>query len=69
MSLKAFHIFFIALASLMTLGCGVWALRMYSAPEPRAWQLWFGIGALLVSCSLMIYGRSFLKKTKNVSYL
>jgi hypothetical protein len=69
MSLKAFHIFFIALASLMTLGCGVWALKTYSSPEPEAWQLWFGVGALLISVSLMVYGRNFLKKMKNVSYL
>jgi len=69
MSLKAFHIFFISLASLMSLGCGVWALNTYFSPEPRSWQLWFGIGALLTSASLMIYGRSFLKKMKNVSYL
>lgn len=69
MSLKAFHIFFIALASLMTLGCGVWALKSYFSPDPRAWQLWFGIGAVLASVSLMAYGRSFLKKMKHVSYL
>lgn len=69
MSLKAFHIFFICLVSLMTLGCGVWALKTYFSPEPRAWQLWFGIGSLLISVSLMAYGRSFLKKTKGMSYL
>lgn len=69
MSLKAFHIFFISLASLMTLCCGIWALKTYFSPEPRTWQLWFGIGSLLVSVSLMIYGRSFIKKTKNLSYL
>jgi hypothetical protein len=69
MSLKAFHIFFISLASLMTLACGVWALKTYFSPDPRAWQLWFGLGALLISVSLMIYGCRFVKKTKNLSYL
>jgi hypothetical protein len=69
MSLKAFHIFFISLASLMTLGCGVWALKTYFSPDPRPWQLWFGLGALLVSVALMVYGRNFLKKMKGVSYL
>ena len=69
MSLKAFHIFFISLASLMTLGCGVWGLNNYFSPDPRPWQLWFGIGALLASVALVIYGRSFLKKMKGVSYL
>lgn len=69
MSLKAFHIFFISLATLMSLACGVWALKAYGAEDSRAWQLWFGIGALLVSVSLVVYGRSFLKKMKGVSYL
>jgi len=69
MSLKAFHIFFVSLASLMTLGCGIWALKTYSSPEPEAWQLWFGIGSLAISVALMIYGRSFIKKTKGMSYL
>jgi hypothetical protein len=69
MSLKAFHIFFVSLASLMTLCCGVWALKTYFSPEPQAWQLWFGIGCLLTSVGLMIYGRSFIRKTKGMSYL
>ena len=69
MSLKAFHIFFISLASLMTLGCGVWELKSYCSPAPRPWQLWFGIGALVISAGLMVYGRNFLKKMKGVSYL
>jgi len=69
MSLKAFHIFFISLASLMTLGCGIWGLKTYFSPERVPWQLWFGVGSLLVSLSLMIYGRRFVKKMKHVSYL
>ena len=69
MSLKAFHIFFISLASLMALLGGAWALKTYFSPEPHAWQLWFGVGSLLISVSLMFYGRNFLKKMKDVSYL
>jgi hypothetical protein len=69
MSLKAFHIFFISLVSLMTMGCGVWALKAYFSPEPRPWQLWLGIVSVLASIGLMIYGRNFLKKMKGVSYL
>jgi hypothetical protein len=69
MSLKAFHIFFIGLAALMTLLCGVWALKENATPDAQPWQLWFGVGSLVVSVALMIYGRSFIKKTKGVSYL
>lgn len=69
MSLKAFHIFFIALATLMSLACGVWALKASGAEDARPGQLWFGLGALLVSAGLVVYGRSFLKKMKGVSYL
>ena len=36
MSLKAFHIFFIALATLMSLACGVWALKAYGALIEKA---------------------------------
>ena len=69
MSLKAFHIFFIGLASLMSLGCGVWGFRQYSSPDPRSWHLWFGVGGVLLFVALVIYGWSFLKKMKGVSYL
>jgi hypothetical protein len=69
MSLKAFHIFFIGLASLMTLSMGGWALNSYFSPDPRAWQLWFGLGGVCIGIALLIYGRSFLKKMKGVSYL
>lgn len=69
MSLKAFHIFFIGLASLMTLSMGGWALNSYFSPDARAWQLWFGLGGVFIGIALLIYGRSFLKKMKGVSYL
>lgn len=69
MSLKAFHITFITLASAVSAGCAVWAFKMQRTPEAQTWQLWFGIGAALLSLALVIYGRSFLKKMKHVSYL
>jgi len=69
MSLKAFHIFFITMASVLCAGCAVWAFKMYGSPDARAWQLWFGIGGGLLSLALMVYCRNFIKKNKNVSYL
>lgn len=69
MSLKAFHIFFITLASAMSAGCAVWAFKVFNSVEARPWQLWFSIGAALVAVALLVYGVSFLKKMKHVSYL
>jgi divalent metal cation (Fe/Co/Zn/Cd) transporter len=69
MSLKAFHIFFITLASLMSAGCAVWAFKEHASPESQPWQLWFGIGGVVIMMALLVYGYSFLKKTKNLSYL
>lgn len=69
MSLKAFHIFFIGLATFMSLACGIWSLKTYGGEDARPWQLWFGVGALIISLGLVLYGRSFLKKMKGVSYL
>lgn len=69
MSLKAFHITFITLASAVSAGCAVWAFKLHGTPEAQPWQMWFGGGAALVSLALVIYGRSFLKKMKHVSYL
>lgn len=69
MSLKAFHIFFVTIASAVSTGCAVWAFKAYGSPDSRPWQLWFGIGGLLIALALLVYGYSFLKKMKNVSYL
>ena len=69
MSLKAFHLFFITVASVVSAGCAVWAFKAHASADSHAWQLWFGIGGVVLSAALMIYARNFLKKTKNVSYL
>jgi hypothetical protein len=68
-SLKAFHIFFITVSSAMAFGCGAWSLKSYSTPDGRTRDLLFGIGSLLASVALIVYGRYFLKKLKKVSYL
>ena len=69
MSLKAFHVIFITVASAMAFGCGVWGIKNYFSPDGRLIELIFGIGAILVGVALIIYERYFLKKLKNVSYL
>ena len=69
MSLKAFHIFFITVSSAFTVGFGAWSLKNYFSTEGVASDLGYGIGSLLAGVALLVYGKYFLKKLKNVSYL
>lgn len=64
MSLKAFHIFFIALATLIVAGFGLWALG--PANTGGSWMGWL---ALALAVALPFYGRWFLAKTQEVSFL
>ena len=69
MSLKAFHIFFVTISSALAFGFGGWSLKNYFGGEHAGLDLAMGIGSLLVGIALVVYGRYFLKKLKNVSYL
>jgi ABC-type phosphate transport system permease subunit len=68
MSLKAFHIVFVAASILLAFGFGIWSLLSYKE-ENRTLDLVFGIGSLLAGVALVIYGRFVLRKLKNISYL
>jgi hypothetical protein len=59
MSLKAFHIFFIALSIILSIGCAVWAFAVGIEPI-------FGIASAVVAVLLIIYGGYFLKKAKSI---
>lgn len=68
MSLKAFHIAFVSIATLFAFWFGLWALRDYRGGGET--------GSLVVAVScwvgcvvLVWYGRWFLRKLKGVSYL
>jgi hypothetical protein len=69
MSLKAFHIFFITASSALAFGFGAWEVKGFFSPEGRGVDLAFGIASFLVGVGLILYGRYFLKKLKNVGYL
>lgn len=69
MSLKAFHIFFVIVSTLMSGFVGVWALRQALHTSDGAGFFVLGVGALLAAVALPIYGVWFLKKMKDVSYL
>ena len=69
MSLKAFHIVFITVSSALALGCGVWLLVSGFSAGGTKTDIFFGISSLVGAAALIFYGRYFLKKLKNVSYL
>ena len=68
MSLKAFHIFFIAVSTLLCVGFGAWAIRDFSQ-SGNGLHVALGVGAILASGLLVRYGVWFLRKLKNESYL
>lgn len=65
MSLKYFHLLFIALSSLMAVGVGIWAIDAWQANG--AWR-WLGLAALMfVSAgALASYGNRFLQKVRKL---
>ena len=59
MSLKTFHIFFIALSILLSAGCAVWAFI-------NGIETVFGVTFAVVAVALVVYGGFFLKKSKGI---
>jgi hypothetical protein len=59
MSLKSFHIFFIALSVLLSTGCAVWAFA--NGVEPV-----IGISAVVIAAGLVCYGIAFLRKSRTI---
>ena len=68
MSLKAFHIFFIVVSTLLCVGLGVWAVNDFG--QSGSWvHLALGVGSFIGGISLVCYGIWFLRKLKGVGYL
>ena len=61
MSLKAFHLIFVTLLTALSFGCAGWAFQLG--------QLFWGVAGVASGIFVLIYGRYFLRKLKNVSYL
>ena len=59
MSLKAFHIFFIVLAVLLSAGCAAWGFASGMAPA-------FGLTCSGLAAALLIYGVWFVKKSRKL---
>lgn len=67
MSLKAFHVVFITSAFLLAVFLGGWCLYEFSRGG-RMVDLLLGLLSLAGSVGLIVYGRYFLKKLKNIDY-
>ncbi len=68
MSLKAFHIVFIAVSTVLCFGFGAWEFNAYRTGGATG-DLLFGIGSTASGIGLLAYGKYFLKKLKHISYL
>ncbi|MFO1460051.1 MAG: hypothetical protein U1G08_11650 [Verrucomicrobiota bacterium] len=68
MSLKAFHVVFVSVCILLTLVVSSWCFGNYS-DGGTAHDLAWGIVSLVFGAGLAAYGKIFLKKFKNISYL
>lgn len=68
MSLKAFHIVFVAASVLLMLGLAGWSFGEYRATGSSLNLLWsaLSVGA---AAGLLVYGRYFLRKLKHISFL
>jgi hypothetical protein len=65
MSLRAFHLFFIALSAVMAAFCTAWAFSQYRIDH----ELIYGAGAAASALSvagLAMYGVAFQRKTRNL---
>ena len=65
MSLKSFHIFFIVVSILITLGFGLWTVVRFSQGDASA-NLWLGVISLIAGVFLIWYGFRFFKKLKQL---
>lgn len=68
MSLKAFHLVFVTALSSLAFGCSAWRFKLYADHHARPDLLW-AIAALAGGIAVLVYGKYFLKKLKNVSFL
>lgn len=65
MSLKAFHVLFVTISTLLAVWFTVWAFGRYGA-DGGALDLAFGICGAALVVGLPIYGVWFLQKMKDV---
>jgi hypothetical protein len=68
MSLKAFHIVFVAASVLVCFVFGAWLVHGYQHGESRGY-LWGAVGSFAAGVGMIAYGRYVLRKLRHISYL
>ena len=68
MSLKAFHLVFLAASIMLAIGLGFWSIREYRDVGGGS-LLALGIGSFVAAGVMLLYSRWFLRKLKGVSYI
>lgn len=68
MSLKAFHIVFVTLASILAFVFAVWEFSRYQA-SGELLQLGGALLAFASGAGLIVYGIRFLRKLRKVSFI
>jgi len=68
MSLKAFHIFFVAASVLLAFGFGAWFFVNFADRRQPLDLLWGGL-SIGAGVGLIFYGKYVLRKLKDISYL
>lgn len=66
MNLKAFHVLFIAAATVLAAGLGVWCLRQHAAARDGAGVLAGAVASFAAAVGLVVYGAWFLRKVKGL---
>ncbi len=66
MSLRAFHLFFIAISVVLTAFFAAWAFGQYRTENAISYAV-TGVASLAVGVGLVVYGAAFQKKTKRLS--
>lgn len=68
MSLKAFHIFFIAVSVALAIGFGAWGVNEFVHDGPAS-MLVMGLASFLVGGVLVVYGKRVWHKLNNLKTL
>ncbi len=68
MSLKAFHVVFISLSILLSLGVGGWGIQSFFSDSNDVGIL-VGLFFILLGLGLVYYELKFIRKFKHVGYL
>jgi hypothetical protein len=66
MSLKFFHLFFIAISAVLTAFCAAWAIAQYRVEPSAAYAAGAAVSALS-TCGLAVYGTLFQRKMRKLS--